>query len=280
MKVDRQQKARSENTTFEMRIRADKRLHRLSCQLWLLTALSHEKGHTFAKSSVMASQLGITPRQFRHNAIVLVEARLFNEKMPVGVHRPKQYHRNYLPGETREEFVSRVQAYEQLNVAVGLHWLACDVTAETGIGEFSAHGIWPVSDEALRQARRKMEECGYFAVAPGRGRSILTKYTRIMRVKSEGDTKVTYQPDDPTEEQRERAADKRAERALRELEQEQEPAHQQAERARRLRLALELGLDPETGEPLPGRPLKPRKKEVLVPQRLFYGRRTTTDDEQ
>ena len=128
----------SENTLFEMKIRADKRLNQRCRQWWQFVALSHSKGYTYGYEDQMARQLNTNIRQFRYTKTWILETGSFREGEAKGVHRPKQYRRVYLPDETPEEFVQRIQTHPEMDVCVGLHWLACDAAKDTGTGEFSA----------------------------------------------------------------------------------------------------------------------------------------------
>ena len=93
----------------------------------------------------------------------------------IGVHRPDQYKRCYLKGEKPEEFVLRAQATPKMDICLGLHWVACS-NGKEGIAEFTARRIWPVSDEALRQARVKMNRLSYITVESARERGKPARY--------------------------------------------------------------------------------------------------------
>jgi hypothetical protein len=156
----------SKTTAFEMLIREEPDLSVTYRLLWLLTALSHSRHYTFISEVEMARQLKTTEWQIQNSLRIIraIRPRLFARKTTVGVHRPNQYHRRYLPGETVDEFILRAQTCPGIDICLGLHWVACVVAGEAGIAEFSARGLWPVDAETLRRARRKMHNLGYFKV--------------------------------------------------------------------------------------------------------------------
>ena len=157
--------------------------------------------------------------------------------------------------------MQRIQADSRMDITVGMHWLACDATKHPGTGEVSARETWPVTSEALRQARRRMETLGHFNVESGQGRGKATKYTRIVQ---SGDTTNTKM------EERASKATGTEERLSKHTAWEQEKMEAD-ERQRRERYAVELGLNPDTGEEYRCVTGVPTKKEVLKPHALFVG---------
>ena len=150
-------------------IRTDKKLTPTWKVYWLLTSLSGE-GYSYMSEEKMASQLNITDQQVCNSLAILEPIILdyFQKKRPPGIHRVNQWHRQYLPKEQPHEFVKRAQLHPKMDVCVGLHWIAIDQVKDTGEAEFSARGLWPKSDEALRQARVKMNRLGWFKVESAR----------------------------------------------------------------------------------------------------------------
>src|SRR5436309_1510618 len=120
----RERRVPSENTAFEMLIRKDRKLNSRSCGFWLEVALSYQKGYSFATQSWKADQLGL--RQYHAIEKWILSTGFFRAERPKGVHRATKVHRIYQPNETPDEFDARAQAYEKLDVATWLHWVACD----------------------------------------------------------------------------------------------------------------------------------------------------------
>ena len=114
-----------------------------------------------------------------------------------------QWHRVHPdPKEKAHEFVKRVQCHPLMDVCVGLHWVAIDQVKDTGEAEFSARGLWNVTDEALRQARVKMNRLGYFKVESSRESGKPARYildeSRFATAEAEQDTKRVEQTKEPT----------------------------------------------------------------------------------
>ena len=159
-------KGPSKTDAQERIVRKEKDLNPTGKVLWLLTSLSGTKGYAFMAEDLMAAELNITKRQLR-NSLAFIEqyaSDLFGKVKPPGIHRVNQWHRQYLPKEEPHEFVRRVQSHPIMDVCVGLHWVAIDQAKDTGVAEFPANGLWPVTAEALRLARGKMNALGYFTV--------------------------------------------------------------------------------------------------------------------
>ena len=182
----------SDNTVFEMLIRKNPELDDFSRGCWLEAALSHNKGYSFATQSWKAEQIGVILRRWQAIEKRILATGFFKKGKRRGVHGARKLHRDYLPNETSsEEWVERFQAYDGLDIALGLHWVACSRANEDGIAEFSARSIWNVSMEALRQARRKMDRLGYFQVKSDRGTGKPAIYIRINQVIDEQQTAET-----------------------------------------------------------------------------------------
>jgi hypothetical protein len=228
-----------------MAIRKDKGLRSVTSRLkWWLFSNSHSKGYAWATGAKMAEDLSTNVRQISISLKVIEDedGSCFKRVVPKGLHRAHQWHRVYLTGETRDEneLKSRIQN-GRFNVAVRLHWDACDETAETGEARFSVD--YGVSDQALRQARSKMNRLGHFQVDSGRGgRGIAATYRRAtiaggMKMEKAPTGAEARRPGKPMtdEERRERKLDRafeawnpaeryRRERAQREAEIEFGPA--------------------------------------------------------
>lgn len=158
-------KTPSAATKFEMKIRADVWLNVTARLLWLLTALSHRRGYTYLTKAAMAGQLGTSVRQVQISLRVVIEAGYFRQVRPTGIHRPRQYHRVYEENESPDEFVRRIRSDgSRFDLAVLLHWIACDMTAASGKAQFPTPPEWSASRAALTLARRKMQKLGHFAV--------------------------------------------------------------------------------------------------------------------
>jgi hypothetical protein len=284
-KTPRKPQPPSDNTKFEMLIRAETDLNVTYRLLWLLVALSHSKGYTHISIARMANQLNTSERQIRNSLEIIcaINPRLFRKVPVIGVHRPDQYKRCYLKGEKPEEFVLRAQATPKMDICLGLHWVACS-NGKDGVAEFAARRIWPVSREALRQARLKMNGLGYIKVESARARGKAARYIlnihlvtckEAAKLVEKGKTKPVKTPQESKSFDTKAAAAERNEDRIKE-----------AERAHQQRAAMELGLDVEgKSTPVTGRrellkkavptPPKPftgwREKEVLTPHRIFTG---------
>jgi hypothetical protein len=166
-KKPRSKKPPSKTADKERVIRSEKKLNPTGKVLWLLTSLSGgKKGYAGMSEDKMAEQLNISKRQLR-DSLALVERDAkdrFRKIKPKGIHRVNQWHRVYLPKEEPHEFVKSIQCHPLMDVCVGLHWVAIDQVKDTGEAKFPANGLWSVTDEALRQARVKMNRLGYFKV--------------------------------------------------------------------------------------------------------------------
>jgi hypothetical protein len=169
----------SKTALLEMQLRKEEKFSPSWRLASLLTAMSHLRKHTYMTEAEMANQLKLERRQIEDSLkyLLALDHKIFDKKAPKGVHRPNQYHRHLLPHETPSEFVYRVQSHPKMDLCYGMHWVSIDGAKDTGVAEFSAHKIWPNrSEEAFRQARRKMNELGYFTVDPASDRSRPTRY--------------------------------------------------------------------------------------------------------
>jgi hypothetical protein len=248
---------------------------------WLLTAMSHLKGYTYMSEAEMAKQIGTTERQIQNSLEIIerIASEYFRKEKPQGIHRANQWHRVKPPGEKPEEFVRRAQAHPEMDVCMGLHWIAIDQGKDTGIAEFSARGIWPVTDEALRQARRKMNGLAYFTVDSARERGKPAIYIRIDQ--RFADAKIEQKVTKPVENIKPTQTGSRVESETINISAatvgDNEERIRVAELERKQRLAFEMGIDLE-GKPRPGLTAKSMgaslpKKKVVIPHGLVSGRR-------
>jgi hypothetical protein len=257
-----------------MLIRGEKKLSVTWRLFWLLVALSHSRGHTYMTEAAMAKQLKTSTWQIQISLKTILVTGFFDPEKPKGIHRPNQYRRVYLPSETPEEFVRRTQVCPRIDVCVALHWIACDLAKDSGIAEFASRGLWPVSEEALRQARRKMERLGYFKVESSDERGRPAIYTRIDRQiadhRVEQDTRRPVGEDKPP--QRNSWVEREPINISAATVSDEAERVRIAELQRKQRLALELGLDMPQG--ITARKIEANlpKKEVITPHKLYSGR--------
>jgi hypothetical protein len=272
-KTPRKPQPPSDNSRFEMLIRADKDLNVTYRVLWLLVVLSHSTGSAYISIAKMADQLNTSERQIRNSLDIIcaINPRLFRKVETIGVHRPNQYKRCILKGEKPEEFVLRAQKAPGMDICLGLHWVACS-NGKDGVVEFLAREIWPVSEDTFRRARRKMDGLGYIKVDVERAgkpaRYILNLHLVDGTQPAKLVEKSTTKPAQRTKVAKE-AIDARAAAADREAKRIAE-----AEKEHRKTLAMELGLDMEGNEskPITGSRHILAKKEVLTPHKPFMGR--------
>jgi hypothetical protein len=274
-KTPRKTQPPSDNTRFEMLIRAETDLNVTYRLLWLMVALSHSTGSAYISIAKMADQLSTSERQIRNSLDIIcaINPRLFRKVETIGVHRPNQYKRCILRGEKPEEFVLRAQATPGMDICLGLHWVACS-NGKDGVAEFAARRIWPVSREAFRQARLKMNGLGYITVESARVRGKAARY--ILNLHLVTGTELAKLVEKITAKPRERTKVAKATIDVKAAAEREAKRIAEAEEEHRKKLASELGLDIEGNDakPITGDRHILAKKEVLEPpHRVFMGRR-------
>jgi hypothetical protein len=254
----RKQHPPSDNTVFEMLIRADKNLKRTTARLlWLLWALSDKYGYASISEPNMALLLNTNLRQIQESLHTICDVwHYFRRQKAVGVHRPRQYHRNKNPGESDLDFKCRMQSDKRVDTVIRLYWVACDLSAADGKTTFGSSGF-NVDMSTMTRARQVMRERGHFIVDCDERRGTPTSYTRIkptevermrmeelivlVRDKAPYKHKVTVaneREEDMRERVRERELDKVAAKALRELEKDERA--QQVDQQQQVRHRFEM----------------------------------------
>jgi hypothetical protein len=264
-----------------MLIRADNRLKRTTGRLlWLLWALSDKYGYVSLSEANMALLLNTNIRQVQVSLHTIChEWKYFRQHKAIGVHRPMQYYRNKLAGETDLDFKGRMQSDKRVDAVIRVLWVACDRSAHNGQAEFSGDGL-SVNDNTLRQARRTIKALGHFNIDSGTGgRGMTATYTRIpptevertrmeelvvlVRTKASHPSKVMV-ANEPANEMsarvRERKLDKVAEKALRELEEQKRMS--EAEQQRQAQHRFEMENEFRTGPGIVIRHDRPKKKVI------------------
>jgi hypothetical protein len=255
----KQQHPPSDNTVFEMLIRANKKLKRPTARLlWLLWALSDKYGYVSISEPNMAVLLNTNLRQIQESLHTICDVwKYFRRQKAIGVHRPRQYHRNKNPGESDLDFKCRMQADKRVDTVIRLYWVACDLSAADGKATFASSGF-NVDMSTMTRARQTMRECGRFAVKSDDKRGTAASYTRIrpseiermrmeelialVRDKAPYKHKVTVaneREEDMRERVQERQLDKVAARALRELEDDERAKQADQQHQARYRFEME-----------------------------------------